>query len=181
MNRSLITICLSFTSFAFAQVQDSITLSFSEYLGYVKKFHPIAKQAELTIQIGQANLMKARGGFDPKIEVDNERKKFKNLEYFDELNTAFKIPTWYGVELKGNFEQNTGVFLNPESFVPDDGLYSAGISASLGQGLWINERMADLKKAKIFREQTVADREILVNQILFDASLAYFNWLQAYN
>jgi len=125
--------------------------------------------------------MKARGGFDPKIEVDNERKKFKNLEYFDELNTAFKIPTWYGVELKGNFEQNTGVFLNPESFVPDDGLYSAGISASLGQGLWINERMADLKKAKIFREQTVADREILVNQILFDASLAYFNWLQAYN
>ncbi|MFD2917715.1 TolC family protein [Psychroserpens luteus] len=181
MNKSLLIIFVFITSLSFAQTQDSITLSFSEYLGYVKKYHPIAKQAELTIQIGQANLMKARGAFDPKIEVDNERKTFKNIDYFDQLNATFKIPTWYGIELKGNFEQNDGVFLNPQAIVPEDGLYSAGISASLGQGLFINQRMADLKKAKLFREQTVVDREILVNQILFDASLAYFNWLQAYN
>ncbi|TXE20222.1 TolC family protein [Psychroserpens burtonensis] len=181
MNTYITLIVVFITSLSFAQTQDSITLSFSEYLGYVKKFHPIAKQAELTIQIGQANLMKARGAFDPKIEVDNERKKFKNIEYFDQLNATFKVPTWYGIELKGNFEQNEGVFLNPQADVPNDGLYSAGISASLGQGFFINQRMADLRKAKFFREQTVADREILVNQILFDASLAYFNWLQAYN
>ncbi|MFT4805567.1 MAG: outer membrane protein TolC [Psychroserpens sp.] len=181
MNTYITLIVVFITSLSFAQTQDSITLSFSEYLGYVKKFHPIAKQAELTIQIGQANLMKARGAFDPNIEVDNERKKFKNIEYFDQLNATFKVPTWYGIELKGNFEQNEGVFLNPQADVPNDGLYSAGISASLGQGFFINQRMADLRKAKFFREQTVADREILVNQILFDASLAYFNWLQAYN
>ena len=27
-------------------------------------------------------------------------KEFKNTEYYDELNAAFKIPTWYGVEFK---------------------------------------------------------------------------------
>lgn len=184
MNRYLSILFLFISALTFSQeqtqVQDTIIFSFSEYLGYVKKFHPIAKQAELTIQIGQANLMKARGGFDPKVEVDQNRKKFKNTEYFDQLNATFKIPTWYGIELKGNFEQNEGDFLNPEGFVPDDGLYSAGISASLGQGLFINQRMADLKKAKFFREQTLADREILVNQILYHASISYFNWLQAY-
>jgi len=37
-----------------------------------------------------------------------------------------------------------------------------------------------IKKAKFFSEQTKVDRDLLVNQILFDASLAYFNWLQAY-
>ena len=113
---------LFITSLVFPQeqIQDSLVLSFDEYLGYVKKFHPVAKQAELHIQIGQANLMKARGGFDPKIEVDHNRKKIKNTEYFDQLNSTFKIPTWYGIELKGNFEQNDGVFLNPESFVPND-------------------------------------------------------------
>ena len=168
------TLCMS-------QSQDSIVMSFSEYLGYVKKHHPIVKQAELTIQIGQANLMKARGGFDPKIEVDQARKTFKSVEYFEQLNATFKIPTWYGIELKGNFEQNSGVFLNPQNSVPEDGLYSAGISASLGQGLFINKRMADLKKAQLFREQTKADRAVLVNQILYDASLAYFKWLKAYN
>lgn len=162
------------------QVEDSVVLRFNEYLGYVKKFHPIAKQAELTLGIGQANLMKARGGFDPKMELDYDRKEFKGSEYYDRLNATFKIPTWYGIELKGNFEQNDGNFLNPAETVPTDGLYSAGVSMSLGQGFWINERMATLKQAKYFREQSRADQDLLVNQILFDASMAYFDWLRAY-
>lgn len=160
--------------------QDSAKLNFNEYLGYVKKFHPIAKQADLAIGMGQANLMKSRGGFDPKVEVDYSRKEFKGTEYYDRLNATFKIPTWYGIELKGNFEQNEGAFIDPAETVPEDGLYSAGISASLLQGSWINERMATLKKAKFFREQSKADRDLLVNQVLFEASLTYFKWLQTY-
>lgn len=179
--RNRYTVLLLLLSFvARAQVQDSIVLQFNEYLGYVKKYHPIAKQAELAISMGQANLMKSRGGFDPKIEVDYARKEFKGTEYYDELNATFKIPTWYGIDLKGNFERNEGDFLNPADNVPTDGLYSAGVSVSLGRGSWINERMATLKQAKFFREQTNADRDLLVNQILFDASLTYFDWLQAY-
>ena len=162
------------------QIQDTLIFNFKEYLGYVKKFHPVAKQAELTIGIGQATLMKARGGFDPKVEVDYNRKEFKDSEYYNELYSTFKIPTWYGIELNANYENNRGEFLNPRMTMPDDGLYSAGISASLLQGLLMNDRMADLKKAKFFREQTKADRDILVNQILYNAAVAYFNWLQAF-
>ena len=163
------------------QVKDTVVLRFNEYLGYVKQYHPIAKQAELTLSMGQANLMKARGGFDPKIEVDYDRKEFKGSEYYDRLNAAFKIPTWYGIELKGTFVQNDGDFLNPAETVPSDGLYSAGVTMSLGQGLWINDRMATLKQAKYFRDQSRADRDLMVNQILYDAALAYFDWLRAYN
>lgn len=180
MRKYIFSLFFGMCLFAQAQVQDSLVLKFNEYLGYVKKHHPIAKQGELTIGIGQANLMKSRGDFDPKIEVDYNRKEFKGTEYWDRLNATFKIPTWYGIELKGNFEQNDGSFINPSETVPTDGLYSAGVSVSLGRGSWINERMATLKKAKFFREQTKSDRDLLVNQILFDASLAYFNWLQAY-
>jgi outer membrane protein TolC len=163
------------------QGSDTLTLNFREYLGYVKKYHPIAKQAELVLAMGEANLMKARGGFDPKVEVDYNRKKFKGTEYYDQLNATFKIPTWYGIELKGNFEQTDGDFLNPAQSLPEDGLYSAGVSFSLGQGFLANERMATLRKARFFREQTLADRDLLVNQILFSASVAYFDWLRAYN
>nr|WP_047420232.1 TolC family protein [Cellulophaga sp. Hel_I_12] len=174
----LFFVCVYFLN---GQTKDTVVLNFNEYLGFVKKYHPIAKQAELTIAIGQANLMKSRGGFDPKIEVDFDTKEFKGTEYYDRLNAAFKIPTWYGVTLKGTFEQNDGVYLNPESTVPEDGLYAAGVSMSVGQGLWINERMATLKQAKFFREQSIADRDLLINEILYQASLAYFDWLQAYN
>ncbi|WP_025742213.1 TolC family protein [Aquimarina pacifica] len=156
-------------------------LSFEEYLGFVKTHHPLMKQANLILSTGEARLLKSRGGFDPKIEVDYDRKKFKETEYFDQLNATFKIPTWYGIEFKANFEENTGEFLNPSATVPDDGLYSAGISFSLAQGFLINERMASLKKARFFREQTKADRDLLVNTILFEASKAYFDWLEATN
>lgn len=170
---------VSFT--LFGQGNDTLELRFREYLGYVKKYHPIAKQAELVIAVGEANLMKARGGFDPKVEVDYNRKKFRGTEYYDQLNATFKIPTWYGIELKGNFEQTDGDFLNPAQSLPNDGLYSAGVSFSLGQGFLANDRMATLRKAKFFREQTLADRDLLVNNILYEASVAYFDWLRAYN
>ncbi|MDT0620148.1 TolC family protein [Croceitalea vernalis] len=180
MKRLLFTVAFLIVIIVNAQ-QDTITLNFNEYLGYVKKYHPIAKQAQLTISIGQANLMKARGGFDPKIEVDFERKEFKDSEYWERLNGTFKIPTYFGVEFKGGFEQSEGDFINQDETFPVDGLYSAGVSMSLARGFWINERMATLRKAKFFREQTKADQDLLVNKILFDASLAYFDWLQAYN
>ena len=160
--------------------QDTVILKFKEYLGYVKKYHPVAKQAQLTISIGQANLMKARGGFDPKIEVDYSRKEFKGDEYWDRLNATFKVPTWFGVELKGNFEQIEGDFINRDETLPNDGLYSLGVAFSLADGFWINERMATLRKAKFFREQSKADQDLLVNEILYKASLAYFDWLRAY-
>ena len=180
MKRILFIFILLTSSFQ-AWSQDSLVLGFREYLGYVKKYHPVVKQANLTIDMAQAKVMKARGGFDPKVEVDYSQKQFKGSEYYDLLNATFKIPTWYGIELKANFEQNEGEFVNPERFVPDDGLYSAGVSFSLGQGFLMNERMATLKKAKFFREQTAADQEILVNEVLYEASLAYFKWLRAYN
>lgn len=153
----------------------------SEYLGYVKRFHPIVKQANLVINNSEAKLLKARGAFDPKIEVDFDQKQFKDKEYYNKLNGVFKIPTYYGLEFKANFENNSGEFLNPEANVPTDGLYAAGVSASLLKGLLINKRMAALKQAKLFLSQAREDQQILVNEILYNASLSYFNWLKTYN
>lgn len=182
MKQILIFLFVLVSGHLFSQeLKPSNVLQFDEYLGYVKKFHPVVKQAELLIDESQAKLMKSRGAFDPKVEVDYDRKKFKSTEYFDKLNATFKVPTWYGIELKANFEENTGDFLNPEASVPMDGLYNAGISFSAAKGLLINDRMASVKQAKLFREQAKAERDILINTILYNASIAYFKWLQAYN
>jgi outer membrane protein TolC len=160
-------------------VQDSTIIPLQEFLGYVKKHHPVVKQANLVLEQGEAQLLKARGGFDPNIEVDYDRKDFKGTEYYDELRGAFKIPTWYGVEFKAGAERNEGSFLNPSLTVPEDGLYSAGVSVQLAQGLWINDRMATLRQAKLFRQQTTAERDLLINTVLFDATQVYFEWWKA--
>lgn len=171
---------LFFANNTFAQNSSSV-LTLEEYLGHVKLFHPIVKQANLAINKSEAKLMKARGAFDPKLEVDYDRKKFKGSEYYDKLNASFKIPVWFGVEFKGNFEENTGNFLNPERRVPIDGLYSAGISVPLAKGLLTNKRMATLRQSRLYIEQAKADRQLLVNDILYEATKTYFNWLRHYN
>ena len=180
--KKFIIYMLFFTATLSVQGKDPIgkTFSFQEYLGYVKKYHPLVKQANLVLNTGEANLMRARGSFDPKIEVDFNTKEFKNTEYYNELSAAFKVPVWYGIEFKANYENNSGEFLNPDMTTPEDGLYSVGVSISLAQGLIMNDRMASLKKARFFQDQTKAERDLLVNQLLYEASIAYFNWLQAY-
>lgn len=156
-------------------------LTFNEYLGYVKKYHPVVKQANLEINMAQAELMAARGGFDPKIEVDFDQKQFKNSEYYSILNSSFKIPTWYGIEVKAGFDNNEGIYLNPENTVPNQGLTSLGITVPLGQGLFINQRMADLRTAKIQLQQSQAERKLRASLVLYDAAAAYFNWKRSYN
>lgn len=181
MTARLITYCFLIFGFALHGQELQNTLTLSEYLGYVKTFHPLVKQANLVVTEGEAKLLKSRGAFDPKIDVDYDRKKFKNTEYFDKLNTTFKIPTWFGIEVKGQLERNDGVFLNPEANVPLDGLYNVGVSVPVARGLLINERMAVLKQSKLFLDQSKEDRKLLVNDILFQATKAYFDWLRYYN
>jgi len=170
---------ISFSLFGQNVIQKELT--FNEYLGYVKKYHPLVKSANLEISQAQANMMMARGGFDPKIEVDFEQKKFKDSEYYSILNSSFKIPTWYGIEIKAGFDNSEGVFLNPENTMPNQGLTSLGINIPIGQGLFINQRMADLRKAKIQLSLSQAERNLMAIAVLYDASIAYFNWKRNFN
>ncbi|WP_396168311.1 TolC family protein [Flavobacterium sp.] len=156
-------------------------LTYNEFLGFVKKYHPMVKSANLQINTAQANLMMARGGFDPKIEVDFDKKQFKDKTYYSILNSSFKIPTWYGIEVKAGFDNSEGIYLNPENTLPNKGLSSLGINIPLGQGLLINQRMADLQKAKIQLQWSQAERKLQSIEVLYAASIAYFNWKLNYS
>ncbi len=181
MMKKLIVTFLFCSCFLWGQNKNSTELTYNEFLGYVKKYHPLVKNANLEINMAQANLMIARGGFDPKIEVDYDKKQFKNKEYYSFFNSSFKIPTWYGIELKASFDNSEGIFINPENTLPNQGLTSLGITIPIGQGLLINQRMADVRKAKIQIQLSQAERKLEAIEVLYKASLAYFNWKRNYS
>ena len=176
----LLFLLISTSVFGQNSLPNNKELSYNEFLGYVKKFHPMVKSANLTLSNAQANLMMARGGFDPKIEVDFDKKQFKDSEYYSVLNSSFKIPTWYGIEVKAGFDNSEGVFLNPQNTLPNQGLTSLGITVPLGQGLFINQRMADLRKAKIQIQLSQSERKLQAITVLYEASVAYLNWKRNY-
>lgn len=164
-----------------AQQPKPEVLSFNEFLGYVKKYHPAVRQAELLLSKAETALMMARGGFDPKLEVDFNNKQFKGTEYYSLFNSSFKLPTWYGIEVKAGFDNNDGYYLNPQNKSPDQGLTALGITVPLAQGLLINQRMADLRIAKIQVQMSKSERQLQAVNVLYDASVAYVNWKRAYD
>ncbi|MFN8324478.1 TolC family protein [Flavobacterium sp.] len=175
-----IVVFLLFSISLFAQEKNLKELTFNEYLGFVKKYHPLVKQANLKLNEAQASLMQARGAFDPKIEVDFNEKQFKDSQYFSILNSSFKIPTWYGIELKAGFNNAEGIYLNPENTLPNSGLTSFGITVPVGQGLFINQRMADIRKAKIAINLNAAERNLEAIEVIYEASVSYMNWKRSY-
>ena len=175
-----IVVFLLFSISLFAQEKNLKELTFNEYLGFVKKYHPLVKQANLKLNEAQASLMQARGAFDPKIEVDFNEKQFKDSQYFSILNSSFKIPTWYGIELKAGFNNAEGIYLNPENTLPNSGLTSFGITVPVGQGLFINQRMADIRKAKIAMNLNAAERNLEAIEVIYEASVSYMNWKRSY-
>lgn len=178
MKKIILFFFIHFSLFSQEIVPEVLTLN--EYFAFIKKFHPVVKQADLVILESDAKLLKSRGAFDPKLEVDYSKKQFKSKEYYNKLNATFKIPVWYGLDVKANFEDNNGLYLNPEQNVPENGLYSLGVSASLTQGLFINNRIAALKQSKLYTKEAKEKRKLLANTILFNAANTYFEWLKAF-
>lgn len=178
MDKLLFIFFLFFSCSAMSQQNNVFTLN--EYLAHVKKYHPIVKQANLIIDESEAKLLKARGGFDPKLEANYDSKEFKDTHYWNNFNTSFKIPTWYGIEIKGAYENYNGEYINPENSVPDEGLYSVGVSIPIARGLLMNERIATLKQAKLYQKQAEVDNQLLVTEVLYEALVRYFQWLKAH-
>ena len=171
--KNLTLLILLILSPFFAKAQDTTRLSFEEYMEWVQLYHPVSAQAELNLRLGQMEVRQARGGFDPMIYGNLDKKEYKESTYYDKREAGVSIPTWMGVELNGSFEQNTGVYLNPEATVPSGGLLSAGASLNLGQGLIIDERRAALRQAQIFQQSSEVERTRLLNELNLGATDMY--------
>ena len=177
----LVTLLWLVPMYALANMDSSTVLTFENFMGIVKKHHPMAQRAELQLIKGDAVLLESRGAFDPKLGTNFSQKYFEDKEYYGLLDGGLKIPTWYGLELNGGYEQNEGVFMNPENNTPGAGLWYAGVSLPLGKGLFIDERRTALRQAKLYRESTLLERQRMYNDLLFTAGKAYWDWFQAYH
>lgn len=161
--------------------EEDSTLTYEEYMDIVRQHHPLAVQAGLQQDYGKAAVLSSKAGFEPKAQGDLSQKYYGGNQYYSLLDAGLKVPTWFGIELKGGYEQNQGQYLNPQNKVPDEGLWYAGISIPLGQGLFIDERRAELRKARVFLNSTEAERRAMLNELFYDAGKSYWEWFENFN
>ncbi|HYH16393.1 MAG TPA: TolC family protein, partial [Flavisolibacter sp.] len=154
------------------------TLSIEEFINLVRRFHPVAKQAALGVEISKAEVTSARGAFDPTFENSISRKEFDGLLYYDHQITEVKVPTWFGIDVVAGLESLTG----QRTSTPDTKGNSSyvGFSVPIAKGLSIDARRATLQQAKIFQQLSVQEQRAIINDLMYDAAKAYWNWWQQY-
>jgi hypothetical protein len=174
--KSIIFVLIQFLimSNAFSQSIEYQNLKIEDFFNIVTNHHPIAIQAQIELNYGEAVELSARGSLDPKIQTEIAQKNFKNQEYYNVSNTMLKVPTWFGIDFYTGFEQNRGAKLNPEHFTPTSGLFYAGFSLPIGQGLLIDKRRLAIQKAKLFKDITVEERRLILNELMYEAGKTYF-------
>jgi outer membrane protein TolC len=174
-------LCLFCSSFVvYGQAADSTTiLTMSEYLSILKVYHPIAKQADILTEQAKANLQLARGGFDPILYSDYDRKEFYGKNYYSFFSSEVKIPAWYGIEVKTGYDVAYGLNINPENGIPENGMYYLGISLPVLKNMLMDKKRADLFKARLFVKSTEQERILVLNQLLLDAIQSYYFWSEA--
>lgn len=173
------TLCFSIVGFGQTNIFPILTIE--EVFEQVKRYHPVAGRALMQRDIAAAELLRAKGSFDPTAQSMISQKNFANTDYYSLINGEIKIPTWTGIELKGGYDINRGIYLGPENTTPDNGLWYAGLSVPLGQGLWIDDRRAQVKNARIGQNIAINQQQDMTNEVLYQTANVYWEWFRAYH
>lgn len=163
-----------------SQSDSSVIFNYDSFIAIVKEHHPIVFQANIVSETGDAQVLKSKGLFDPKLEGAIQQKYFSGDQYYSLANAGLKVPTWFGLSAIAGYDMNQGKYLNPNDRLPASGLWYAGLELELGNGLIIDQRRAELKKAKIYQEGTELERSIIRNELIMNASITYWEWMNAY-
>ncbi len=156
------------------------TLSYENYIRNVLKYHPTANNAELNLQLSEAQWKSANGLFDPILKAEYDDKYFESKQYFQVLRSSIELPSYLGLTFNAGYDNTRGIFLNPENNTPNDGLGYLGVEANILQGLLIDERRTAVNQAEIFEDLATNRRQIEINDLIIDASIAYYQWQAAY-
>lgn len=171
-----LTLIVSLLYFQLAAAQDSISLSCDAFLAGIAQFHPLASRAGLVSDYAEALLLKAKGNFDPLAYGNTQWKKLNDQNYYRQWNTGVKVNLWPGLELEGGYELNQGLYVNPETKTPGDGVVFLGGNMPVLQGLLIDSRRAELQQARIELIKATAAQNLSINDLLLQGATAYWEW-----
>ena len=158
-------------------VYSQYKLTYSDFVKNILLHNPIAQNANNITRIAKFQYNAMRGNYDPQLNGNHENKIFNGSNYYSYLNAEIKQPIFTSQSIKLGYDYGIGSNINPEIKTSQFGLPYIGMEASLLQGLLFDKRRADVMKAKYYISYANSEKDIELNSLLFESSLAYFDWL----
>jgi outer membrane protein TolC len=143
------------------------------YLKIIQSYHPVIRAADIDVLNARANLMRARGVFDPQAKANYHSKNLDGKEYYTYFSPGITIPTWYGLEFKAGVDDARGYYLNPET---TPGAVSYVGAKLVATNIFFDVRRAGVEQARVLVRQSEADRLLAVNDLYYQSISAYWNW-----
>jgi outer membrane protein TolC len=151
-------------------------LSEQDFLSLVMENHPLIQQAQNLREMGDLAVMAAKGNFDPQLFSKNKQKYYDQKNYYQYSESGISLPTRTGITFQGGYDWTAGEFLSNEATLPTDGLWYAGVSVPVLQGLFIDDRRAALQKAFVDRRAFENVAQLMLIDILLEGSSYYWQF-----
>ncbi|MCB9612057.1 MAG: TolC family protein [Sandaracinus sp.] len=180
MQRLLVVALLACTTVVSAQ-----PLTPSEVLASTDRHHPRVRAAFLREEVAEAELMAARGGFDPYLSAYGALRTGGYYE-LRRLDVELRQPTpFWGTEVYAGYRIGRGV--DEDENYPDyyddqtlsEGELRAGVLIPLWQNGPLDARRAARARADIGVERAEASREATELDLRQKAAEAYWKWVAA--
>lgn len=160
------------------QGQERIIFNYENYIDNILKNNPVSLVGENTGTYGRLKYKAARGNYDPMMSGTIQQKQLNNVHYYTAVQGEVKQPLFTSQYLKLGYEYGQGSFINPEQYTSSSyGLPYVGIEVGLLQGMLFDKRRAEVLNARHQVNYYEAERKILINELLYESSIAYFDWL----
>jgi outer membrane protein TolC len=139
--------------------------------------NPAAQSADNVSKIAKFQYNAMRGNYDPQLKGSHENKTFIGKNYYSIINAEISQPIFTSQSIKLGYDYGIGNNINPELQTSVNGLPYLGMEASILQGLMFDKRRANVLKAKYYVSYANSDRDAQLNELLFESSVSYFDWI----
>ncbi len=175
---SVIGFCLVLLVSPLRSVTQSTTLAPQELVDWIRKYHPIALQAELRIDQANSSIRIARAGFDPVLENETSQKTWNDRMYYYYNRPELSLPTWFGTTFYAGQEFIAGNELMPSDTRGETNYL--GVSVPLAKNLLMDKRRATLRTAQVLQKASVVERRIALNDLIKEGLYTYWEWVRAF-
>jgi hypothetical protein len=179
--KTLLSILLVGFSFGSLKAQDTISvITLDQFLAQLREHHPVALIAANNVSQAEQIVRMSKGAFDPVLFGGIDQKYYEGKTYYSTINSGVKIPTRLGWDFKVMGDWNRGTFLNSDQVIPEDGLTYLGVDIPIGRGMFTDERRTQLKRAGVAYNQSILERQLALNDLLYEAGQQFIYWQEQY-
>jgi len=157
-------------------------ITFDEYSRQILATNPLVLEAAYEVTVAEAELLGARGLFDPVLKGSFNLKTQDARDKLNDLDLSVELPfaSLFGPRVKAQVRRAVAPSTNLADRTGNLSDASLGVSLPLGQGIFTDERRNKLFQAEIKPELGQAKFQQKRNKILVEALILYWKWAEYY-